>query len=184
MAGIWQRAMDYLGLSDNDAYGDYDAYEDQPAVTPTRRPVSVPMQEPEGISVVRSTNSGGVGPTSQPVDGGGGVTGVTAQPRSYSVRTVNPVAQTPKVHVVAPTAFGDAKEIGDRFRGGQPVIINLQGIERDLTRRIVDFASGLVFGLNGKMDKVADKVYMLTPNDVEVSADEKRRLQEKGLYRA
>lgn len=61
------------------------------------------------------------------------------------------------------------------------MIINLQGIERDLTRRIVDFASGLVYGLNGKMDKVADKVYMLTPTDVEVSADEKKRLRPRAV---
>jgi cell division inhibitor SepF len=183
MAGIWQRAMDYLGLSDNDTYGDYDAYEDQQPAAAPRRPPAAPIHEPEGINVVRSTNPSSTSgsPTN---DGSSGVSGITAQPRSHSVRTVTPVPQAPKVHVVAPASFVDAQEIGQRFRSSQPVIINLQGIERDLTRRIVDFASGLVYGLNGKMEKVADKVYMLTPTDVEVSADEKRRLQERGLFRA
>lgn len=180
MAGLWQRAMSYLGLSDDDSYGDYEPYEDQQPAQPARRAAPPPSHEPEAVSVVRPPSGGPLGPSNDV----SGVSGISVQqPRPSSVRTVSPVPQVAKVHVVAPTTFGDAKEIGERFRSGQPVFVNLQGVDRDLTRRIVDFASGLVFALNGGMEKVADKVYMLTPSNVEVSADERRRLQERGLYR-
>ena len=92
--------------------------------------------------------------------------------------------QSARVHVVAPATFNDAQEIGDKLKVSQPVIVNLQNVDRDLARRIIDFSSGLAYGLGGQMDRVADQVFLLTPSNVEVSAEEKRRLQERGLYRA
>src|SRR5207249_5836310 len=92
--------------------------------------------------------------------------------------------QSARVHVVAPVSFNDAQEIGDKLKVSQPVIVNLQNVDRDLARRIIDFSSGLAYGLGGQMDKVADQVFLLTPSNVEVSAEEKRRLQERGLYRS
>ena len=73
-----------------------------------------------------------------------------------------------------PDAFNDAQEIGDRFKSGQPVIVNLQAVDRDLRRRLVDFSSGLCYAIGGKMDRVADQVYLLTPADVEVSKETAR----------
>lgn len=100
---------------------------------------------------------------------------------------VRPVAQPPvqnaKVHVIAPAQFPDAQEIGDRLKSNQPVIVNLQAADRELARRMIDFCSGAAYVLGGSMDKVADQVFLLTPTNVEVSAEEKRRLQERGLYR-
>jgi cell division inhibitor SepF len=64
------------------------------------------------------------------------------------------------------------------------VIVNLQVADRELARRMIDFCSGVTYALGGAMDKVADQVFLLTPSNVEVSADEKRRLQERGLYRS
>jgi len=180
MAGFFRKAMDYLGLSDDDGYGEYDPYEDQPAPSP-RRAAPVQAAEPEPVLVHPRSNVHAV--PSAP-DQGTGVLGISVQPRpssSGSVRTVTPTRST-KVHVVSPTGFGDAQDIGERFRSAQPVIINLQGVDRDLAKRLVDFASGLAFGLNGDMKKVAEKVFMLTPTNVEVSADEKRKLVERGLY--
>ncbi|QGG95541.1 cell division protein SepF [Actinomarinicola tropica] len=87
-----------------------------------------------------------------------------------------------KPHVVAPRSFSDAQEVGDTFKSKQPVIINLQGVDRDLSRRLVDFTSGLCYGIGGQMEKVATDVFLLTPVDVEVSAEERQRLQERGLY--
>src|SRR6266581_2313125 len=75
-----------------------------------------------------------------------------------------------------------ARELGDRFRGGIPVIMNLQSTEDQTARRLVDFASGLVFGLGGKIETVANRVYLLTPANVEVSAEERERLREGGFY--
>jgi cell division inhibitor SepF len=95
-----------------------------------------------------------------------------------------PAVQTARVHVVAPSGFNDAQEIGDKLKNNQPVIVNLQVVDRDLARRLIDFASGLAYGLGGQMERVADQVFLLTPTNVEVSAEEKRRLQERGLYRS
>ena len=83
-----------------------------------------------------------------------------------------------------PSEFADAQEIADRFRTGQPVIVNLGNAYRELAHRMIDFCSGVAYALGGTMDKVADKVFLMTPNNVEVSAEEKRRLQERGLYRS
>jgi cell division inhibitor SepF len=101
------------------------------------------------------------------------------RPRPAVVRTLVPPAPS-KPHVVGPSSFDDAQEIADRFKGGAPVILNLQGVTRDLSRRLIDFASGLCYGLDGQMERVANQVYLLTPTDVEVSAEERRRLQERG----
>ena len=87
-----------------------------------------------------------------------------------------------RVHVVAPARFSDAQEIGDLVKRSSPVIVNLQVSERDLSRRMIDFCSGLTYALGGQMEKVADQVFLLTPSNVEVSAEERMRLQERGLF--
>jgi cell division inhibitor SepF len=91
-----------------------------------------------------------------------------------------PSAAGSKPFVVGPSSFNDAQEIADKFKINVPVILNLQGVERDLARRIIDFASGLCYGLGGQMERVANQVYLLTPSDVEVSPEERRRLRERG----
>jgi cell division inhibitor SepF len=173
MAGMVRKAMVYLGLTDDD-YEDYDGYEEPAAVVPQppRRSMQE-MGEPSGQAL------GGVRtlPPRDPRDDTGG--GVTVTPRP--VRPITPIS-SPKVHVVAPVKFADAKEIGDRFKSGQPVIVNLQAGDRELSRRMIDFCSGVTYALAGAMDKVADSVFLLTPTNVELSADEKRRLQERGLF--
>ena len=103
-------------------------------------------------------------------------------PRAPSVKPI-PMPAT-RVHVMEPRGFNDAQEVGDRLKSGQPVILNLQGVERDLQRRLIDFASGLAYALNGTMAKAADQVFLLTPSNVEVSDEEKERLQARGLYRS
>jgi len=87
-----------------------------------------------------------------------------------------------RVHIVEPHGFNDAQEIGDRLKVGQPVILNLQGVARDLQRRLNDFSSGLAYAVGGSMSRVADQVFLLTPSDVEVSQEEKERLQARGLF--
>lgn len=100
--------------------------------------------------------------------------------RSAVVRPLPTVAAPTKPFVVGPTSFNDAQEVADKFKINVPVILNLQGVERDLARRIIDFASGLCYGLGGQMERVANQVYLLTPSDVEVSPEERRRLHERG----
>jgi cell division inhibitor SepF len=87
-----------------------------------------------------------------------------------------------RVHLVVPRSFNDAQDVADKFKDAIPVIINLQGAETDLSKRLIDFASGLTYALDGGMQRIADKVFLLTPRDVEVSAEEKARLIEKGFF--
>ena len=180
MPGMLRRAMVYLGLVDDD-YDDYEpSYEEPPQPVPARGPARSynpePQYEPAPTSSIRTLPR----ESPMPSDSGGSISGVT--PRPSVVRAV-PQTQNAKVHVIAPSAFPDAKEIGDRLKSSQPVIVNLQAADRELERRMIDFCSGAAYVLGGSMDKVADHVFLLTPTNVEVSAEEKRRLQERGLYR-
>lgn len=88
------------------------------------------------------------------------------------------------MQVVAPTRFGDAKEIADCLKANRPVIVNLQVAERDLQRRMIDFCSGVTYALSGEMEKVADEVFLLAPTNVKVSDEERQRLQERGYGRS
>ncbi len=87
-----------------------------------------------------------------------------------------------RVHLVVPKSFNDAQQIADKFKDSIPVILNLQGTETDLSKRLIDFASGLTYALDGGMQRIADKVFMLTPRNVEISAEERARLIEKGFF--
>ena len=87
-----------------------------------------------------------------------------------------------RVHLVIPKSSNDAQDVADKFKDSIPVIINLQGSETDLSKRLIDFASGLTYALDGGMQRIADKVFLLTPRNVEVSAEERARLIEKGFF--
>jgi cell division inhibitor SepF len=87
-----------------------------------------------------------------------------------------------RVHLVVPKSFNDAQQIADRFKDSVPVILNLQSSDTDLSKRLIDFASGLTYALDGGMQRIADKVFMLTPRNVEISAEERARLIEKGFF--
>ena len=99
--------------------------------------------------------------------------------RKAVVRPLSSAAGS-KPSVISPASFNDAQDVAAKFKVNVPVILNLQGAERDLARRIIDFASGLCYGLGGQMERVANQVYLLTPSDVEVSPEERRRLHERG----
>ena len=87
-----------------------------------------------------------------------------------------------KVHLILPRSFNDAQSIADKFKDAVPVILNLQGADNELSKRLIDFSSGLTYALDGGMQRVADKVFLLTPRNVEVSAEERARLVEHGFY--
>jgi cell division inhibitor SepF len=99
-----------------------------------------------------------------------------ASPRSAPTKSLG------QVHIVEPRVYDDAKEIGDKLRAAVPVIMNLQGIEDDLFKRLTAFASGLAYGLEGRVQRLAPRVYLITPANVEVSAEERRRLMERGFF--
>ena len=83
---------------------------------------------------------------------------------------------------MTPYSFNDAQEVADKFKQAVPVILNLQTTEAELAKRLIDFTSGLTYALEGGMQKIADKTFLLTPRNVEVSAEEKARLIEKGFF--
>jgi cell division inhibitor SepF len=87
-----------------------------------------------------------------------------------------------QVHLVIPRSFNDAQQIADRFKDSMPVILNLQGADQELSKRLIDFTSGLTYALDGGMQRVADKVFLLTPRNVQVSAEERQRMIERGFF--
>jgi cell division inhibitor SepF len=102
--------------------------------------------------------------------------------RSVGGNGRNTAAGDIQVHLVIPKSFNDAQQIADQFKDSIPVILNLQGTDTDLSKRLIDFASGLTYALDGGMQRIADKVFLLTPRNVEVSAEERARLIEKGFF--
>lgn len=87
-----------------------------------------------------------------------------------------------RVHLVIPKSFNDAQQVADKFKDSIPVVLNLQGTDNDLSKRLIDFASGLTYALDGGMQRIADKVFMLTPRNVQISAEERASLIEKGFF--
>jgi cell division inhibitor SepF len=185
MPGTGKKVLMWLGLADADEYDDYEPYEEAMAPqAPARRGPEVVEPAPQTSPAVRTL----------PRDGQDGGSPINLRPAPTPLRplptpaptAMSVQAQVPaaKVHVAAPVEFADAQEIADRFRNGQPVIVNLGTAYRELGHRMIDFCSGVAYALGGTMDKVADKVFLMTPSNVEVSAEEKRRLQERGLYRS
>ena len=190
MAEMVRKAMVYLGLVD-DEYDDYEPYDESQPLAPQQAPVAssaAPVAAPapavtqpavsRPIATARSSypeEPAGIGTIRTiPRD-------ADEAPRPAVVRPITPT-QSAKVHVVEPVNFSDAQEIGDRLKANQPVIVTLQSVAPELSRRLIDFCSGATYVLGGAMERVAKNVFLLTPSNVEVSAEEKRRLQERGLY--
>ena len=192
LTGMWRKAMVYLGLGDDAEYDDYrtdpgddpdrGAHRDRPpARPPVQSSVSTYSDEPSGLGSVRPITTRGADPREAGGLGQQTITPTAAAPRPRP-QVVRPMAVMPnaKPFVVTPTSFNQAQDVADKYKGSQPVIMNLQAADRDLSRRLIDFASGLCYGLGGQMERVANHVYLLTPTNVEVSPEERRRLHERG----
>ena len=105
-----------------------------------------------------------------------------SRPSRARLRGVEGGGSQVKVHLVLPRSFNDAQQIADRFKDSIPVILNLQNADTDLSKRLIDFASGLTYALDGSMQRVADKVFLLTPRNVELSAEERARALDGGGF--
>ncbi len=88
----------------------------------------------------------------------------------------------PQVGLVIPRSFNDAQKVADSLKAEVPVIVNLQTAESDLAKRLIDFSSGLTYALDGSMQRVADRVFLLTPSTVKVTAEDKAMLMERGFF--
>ena len=177
-----KKTLIYLGLGPDEHYENYEdpirPHQSVPAPT-GRYPSGAEALAGQGVSVAGGSapDNTVMGRTVRPVSLTSAEGGAHAHDDTdNSVRVVHSMpSKTMKPHAVSPDAFDDAQEIGDRFKSGQPVIMNLQAVDRDLQRRLVDFSSGLCYAMGGKMDRVADQVYLLTPADVGASQDSGRR---------
>ncbi len=180
---FWHRVKVMLGLAD-----DYDEYDDEyyeededTEEYPSRAPAapSGPYGA-EPLSVRRVSREPDVARAREaaPV-----LRSVAPQaPQQAAAPAAGAAAPQVRIHTVEPRSFSEAQSIADKFRAGQPVILNLVATDQDLARRLLDFASGLTYGLGGGLQKVSEKVFMLSPANVDVSATDKSRLRESGLF--
>jgi cell division inhibitor SepF len=180
LGDLWSRTLVYFGIAEeDDDWDDEDgyaaeesleqSYRERPNVrrlTPRRRSHDFDdWTESESDQAVERTPA--------------------ARSRGREARPQIEVVPSPssvRVHLVLPRSFNDAQQIADRFKQGIPVILNLQGADSELSKRLIDFASGLTYALNGGMQRVADKVFLLTPRNVEVSAEQRAALLERGGF--
>ena len=147
MAGALRKTMVYLGLAEDEQYDGYD-YDDYDEPQQQQRH-EAPAQE----------RSAAVTPLPQ------------RTPVARVVRDVE-VGNLNRITTIHPRTYNEAKNIGESFRDGTPVIMNLSDMDDADAKRLVDFAAGLVFGLHGSIERVTSKVFLLSPAHVEVSAEE------------
>lgn len=167
MAGVWKKTLVYLGLVEEDDLNDfgYDDYAEDESTAGAAGATAAAAPAPRRTGSLRRVSENAPAPR-----------------RDAVVRAISTPAPG-HLHLLHPTAFNDAQELGDKFREGYSVIMNLQAADPDLSRRLIDFASGLVYGLAGSIQPVAERVFLLTPAGVQVSAEERRRfLEERGFF--
>jgi cell division inhibitor SepF len=169
----WHRTLVYFGLAVEDDYDDHEpAYHEPEAELqesyrerPNVRRLSSSRRRRDEFDDIFADDEPAARRTSvlRPVGGNG-------------------VRSDVRVHLVIPKSFNDAQDVADKFKDSIPVILNLQSSDTDLSKRLIDFSSGLTYALDGGMQRIADKVFLLTPRNVEVSAEERARLIEKGFF--
>jgi len=194
MADLWNRTLVYFGIAEEDEYWDEDGYatneELERTYTDRDRANVRRLPRRQRVEYDEWSDSDAAAAHTEAVQ---------APPRRSSSRqrasapAPEPIPSRPrrldavpsasvKVHLVLPRSFNDAQQIADKFKEHVPVILNLQTTDQELSKRLIDFASGLTYALNGGMQRVADKVFLLTPRNVEVSAEERAKLLERGGF--
>jgi cell division inhibitor SepF len=169
----WHRALLYFGLVEDDQYADEEPVDGlEPEAELEERYRS--REQVRRVGTRRRDEIDDIFADDSPPGGG----------QTRVLRSVGNgrTAEQVRVHLVVPKNFNDAQQIADKFKDSIPVILNLQGADTDLSKRLIDFASGLTYALDGGMQRIADKVFLLTPRNVEVSAEERARLLEKGFF--
>ena len=199
MAGMMRRAAVYLGLTDEQRFEDeryYDDYEDEYETEPAE-PLAVPdpaHREPDagsGALVVaqndRRAFAAASNVTVMPDRSERSARADRAErggPVMYSVPTDRSADREASYRITTlhPRTYNEARTIGEHFREGVPVIMNLTEMEDADAKRLVDFAAGLIFGLRGNMERVTRKVFLLSPANVDVTAEDKARIAEGGFF--
>ena len=170
LADVWNRTLVYFGIAEDEEWDDDLTVSDEEVGRDYRRRERANVRrlprrgEQESWSEPDSVSEAEVEPPS-----------TRSSSRRSRLRGVDSSGQV-RVHLVLPRSFNDAQQIADRFKDSVPVILNLQNADNELSKRLIDFASGLTYALDGSMQRVADKVFLLTPRNVEVSAEERARV--------
>jgi cell division inhibitor SepF len=166
---VWNRTLVYFGIAEEEDWDDELMTEEE-----VERSYQRDRQNVRRLSPRRSRDQ------DDWTDSGEEEQTQISRPR---LRGVEPLpSASVKVHLILPRSFNDAQQIADRFKDGVPVILNLQSADNELAKRLIDFSSGLTYALDGGMQRVADKVFLLTPRNVEVSAEERARMLERGGF--
>jgi cell division inhibitor SepF len=176
----WHSALVYFGLAEE--Y--HDDYDDEVASGPAESEIEDRYSERPNVRRLRRRRDEFDDIFSEEEASEGGARAARGG-RGASTTVLRPVGRPNgdvRVHLVVPKSFNDAQQIADKFKDSIPVILNLQSSDTDLSKRLIDFASGLTYALDGGMQRIADKVFMLTPRNVEISAEERARLIEKGFF--
>ena len=200
MAGMMRRAAVYLGLTDEQRFEDeryYDDYEDE-YETETAEPAAVSEQvhrEPEtgsggALVVAQNDRRNFAAPSNVTVMPDRSERSSRADraerggPVMYSVPTDRSADREASYRITTlhPRTYNEARTIGEHFREGTPVIMNLTEMDDTDAKRLVDFAAGLVFGLHGSIERVTQKVFLLSPANVDVTAEDKARIAEGGFF--
>jgi len=177
--GLWNRIKARLGFGDYDYYDDYDdedddGIRDEDDAEPEEQWSS---RATERSSSVRRIERQPEADYSR--DWSREPQRLRAVPSASEVSSISPQL---KMHIVEPKGFNEAQSIADKFKQGTPVIINMTSTSPELAKRFIDFASGLTYGLDGGLQRVSDKVFMLTPTNVDVSDGDVRRMKDRGLF--
>ena len=169
LADLWNRTLVYFGIAEEEDYWDEDGYitEEELERSYSERP-NVRRLTPRGRRRAAEYDDWTDEAVEEPAPR------ALARQRPRAVEALPGVVPA-QVHLVVPRSFNDAQQIADKFKQAIPVIVNLQGTDQELSKRLIDFTSGLTYALNGGMQRVADKVFLLTPRNVEVSAAERAR---------
>jgi cell division inhibitor SepF len=192
----WHRALVYFGLAEERGYVDEFELERQQAreaeaqrEREQREPARARVPEPEADMEDRyreRPNVRRLAPRRRPRDDFDDIF-ADDEPRGRPTTVLRPVDRARnggdvRVHLVIPKSFNDAQQVADKFKQSIPVVLNLQSSDTDLAKRLIDFASGLTYALDGGMQRIAQKVFMLTPRNVQISAEERAELIEKGFF--
>jgi cell division inhibitor SepF len=171
---VWNRALVYFGIVEEDEYWDEEAFDAEEELDRGYR------ERPNVRRLHARRRGAGFDDWSEPEDAA--QTAVLRPPGGRRAPLEAVASASVRVHLVVPRSFNDAQSIADKFKETVPVILNLQSTDTELSKRLIDFSSGLTYALNGGMQRIADKVFLLTPRNVEVSAEERARLIERGFF--
>jgi len=191
MAGAMRKMAVYLGLVEDTPEDGYDEYEDYESA---RRSASAsrsaprdydgggddryddryasrsvrPITDTRAVRTFRTDPSSSVRPTSAPQ--------ADRRP-AYA-----PAPDLTRIETIHPRSYNDARRIGEQYREGVPVIMNLSELEANDAKRIIDFAAGLVFGMRGSIERITNKVFLLSPVNVDVGDAARAQLAQDGFF--